>query len=652
MARPATRGTPSKRKPSTPKSSRTPTTPTPTGATTTTDGTLASFPPGVGPGSTPSLAQGKKPLSYHLISGGLVLGVLLSSSLALYSIRQLLRPTFGATAANQYSQIVLIALCAPGTLIPMLDPRIVLSIMGSAVALAPVVVYQAGRALARVEQVQELGPAVAAVLAQLLVVVPLVLCTVNLMKRWMPDQDYQLNGSIRAGFTTYAGLHSLGPIYAAILPHNDLINPCNVLSAAAVGITFLSILAPDEDPTSPADGAEGAAGGEKDVKVEKKEEGWKSSTLKMILLGLPVLLMSVPRLAVSNPFAPSGSGSDTQLRLSSCAPINYSGGPVRVLARADSVTGTLVVADNLLQGFRFLRCDNSLLGGQWLEGHEHEDGHGEETESIFAAFDLQQAVLLADRKKEVGDKALVIGLGVGTLPSALHAHGIPSTILEVDPLIPPFAREFFSFPELPTQIAEARFWLAQRTAQLANGTLSPSESNYAYVVHDVFTGGSVPGHMFAVEVFREIRQLMKPDGILAVNIVGELGGNAGRAVWLTLLAAFDQGTCRTFHDLPSAPAKGQMANLVVFCTPAPTLSFTALPKGFSKSRTTLQVLDSLPEREVTGEQMVGTISQHLEKEDWVVKEARNYMEKWTSGDVLQHWKAMRRAMPAEVWDEY
>ncbi|KZT58726.1 hypothetical protein CALCODRAFT_494641 [Calocera cornea HHB12733] len=210
---------------------------------------------------------------------------------------------------------------------------------------------------------------------------------------------------------------------------------------------------------------------------------------------------------------------------------------------------------------------------------------------------------------------------------------------------------------------------------LSNGTIAPDESGYAYVVHDVFTGGSVPAHMFAVEVFREISALMKPDGVLAVNVVGELGGNAARAVWLTLRDAFADGACRAFHDLPAPPQQGQMANLVVFCTPAPTLAFTPLPSGlaFSKSRTTLQVLGSLAEREVSGEQMVGTISQHLEKEDWVVKEARNYMDKWTAGDVLEHWKgaclfcrscrpqgliqygirvAMRKAMPAEVWDEY
>ncbi|EJT96895.1 hypothetical protein DACRYDRAFT_119717 [Dacryopinax primogenitus] len=636
MARP-TKTTPSKRKPSTTK---------PAGATTTSTSTSASVPapnaPTVGPGSRPSLAQAPRPLSYHLISGALVLSTMAASSLALFCIRQLLRPTFGATAALQYAQVVLIVLCAPSTLVPLMDPHTVLSILGSTIALTPVLVYQSSRLLARLDIIQEWGPGVGATLAQLLAVIPLTVCTVNLMKRWMPDTDYQLNGSIRAGFTTYAGMHSLGPIYAAILPHSELVNPCNLLSATAVVLAFMSIVVPDEDPHSIA-----AAAQEAGAAAEKKEKKETNTVVKMLLLGLPILFLSFPRLAISNPL---GEGN---IRMSNCAPIHsLPGEDVHVLARGESVTGTLVVGESKELGFRWLRCDASLLGGQWLDGADQEKlGHAG-GESIFAAFDLQQAVLLAEREKKADDRALVIGLGIGSLPSALYSHGVTPTILEVDPLIPPYARSYFSFPALPTQIAEARSWISQRTQARANGTLSPQDTDFAYIVHDVFTGGGVPAHMFTVEVFQELKPLLKPDGVLAVNVVGELGGNAGRAVWVTLNHAFADGKCRAFYDLPAPPKKGEMANMVVFCTPAPSLQFSPLPKTFTQSRTTQLVLGNLPEREISPEQMIGHVAESLITDDWIVREARNYMDKWTTGDVLRHWRAMRKVLPAEVWDLY
>lgn len=39
---------------------------------------------------------------------------------------------------------------------------------------------------------------------------------------------------------------------------------------------------------------------------------------------------------------------------------------LRVLNATDSVSGLVMVADNLKDGYRFIRCDHSLLGGRWL----------------------------------------------------------------------------------------------------------------------------------------------------------------------------------------------------------------------------------------------------------------------------------------------
>lgn len=52
-------------------------------------------------------------------------------------------------------------------------------------------------------------------------------------------------------------------------------------------------------------------------------------------------------------------------------------GNLRILNSTASTTGRIVVADNLVDGYRFLRCDHSLLGGRWMR-QSASDGEGVE----------------------------------------------------------------------------------------------------------------------------------------------------------------------------------------------------------------------------------------------------------------------------------
>ena len=67
---------------------------------------------------------------------------------------------------------------------------------------------------------------------------------------------------------------------------------------------------------------------------------------------------------------------------------------MNLLARTDSCTGTIVVAEDIKRGFRYLRADHSLLGGVWIG----EKAYGKEIgDSIYTAFVLQEAIRLAKR---------------------------------------------------------------------------------------------------------------------------------------------------------------------------------------------------------------------------------------------------------------
>lgn len=86
---------------------------------------------------------------------------------------------------------------------------------------------------------------------------------------------------------------------------------------------------------------------------------------------------------------------------SPCVPHQYpylaANGTIRILARSNSVTGMVLVAENLEAPFRYMRCDHSLLGGRWLVASETNKTNLELNESIYTAFILQEAVRLVEQ---------------------------------------------------------------------------------------------------------------------------------------------------------------------------------------------------------------------------------------------------------------
>jgi hypothetical protein len=91
--------------------------------------------------------------------------------------------------------------------------------------------------------------------------------------------------------------------------------------------------------------------------------------LTLFLIGNVVLSLVRPRVLPytvalpRNPLSPAGAPKDRP------AP------GIRILNSTRSITGQIVVAENVEYGYRFLRCDHSLLGGRWAR--EGKDGQTE-----------------------------------------------------------------------------------------------------------------------------------------------------------------------------------------------------------------------------------------------------------------------------------
>ena len=88
-----------------------------------------------------------------------------------------------------------------------------------------------------------------------------------------------------------------------------------------------------------------------------------------------------------------------------------------ILDRKESITGYISVLEDNQKGFRAMRCDHSLLGGEWkvpaAEGVTKKVG-----DPIYSIFTMLEAVRLVQPESPNLEKtALNIGLGIGTAPS-------------------------------------------------------------------------------------------------------------------------------------------------------------------------------------------------------------------------------------------
>ncbi|KAI9337360.1 S-adenosyl-L-methionine-dependent methyltransferase [Zopfochytrium polystomum] len=376
---------------------------------------------------------------------------------------------------------------------------------------------------------------------------------------------------------------------------------------------------------------------------------------------------------------------------------------VSLLARQESLTGYVSVlqvrVDGGKEAFRVMRCDHSLLGGEWLPtAHARKKGQTQR-ETVFSAFVLLEAVRLIEHpaKRELavagtGKSALTIGLGIGTATNALIAHGIATTIVEVDPAVYRFAKEYFGLAKNHTAIiADAAAFVAERALASRRSPPSPPPS-FDYIVHDVFTGGAEPVQLFTIEFLTDLRTLLTEDGSVAINYAGDATLPASRLILNTIYAAFD-GRCRTFRDAPPSPpppqstssstnASGDVSNMVVFCINGPRekkvrhttagAPFTfraAVPADFLGSisrRRYLQPQASLEipidyQREAAilndngDEEAGGEFARESGESAWrrwkvLRRDNLHEVERFHLKNAAIHWHIMRTVLPDGVWE--
>ena len=111
-----------------------------------------------------------------------------------------------------------------------------------------------------------------------------------------------------------------------------------------------------------------------------------------------------------------------------------------------------------------------------------------------------------DRVKSVA----LIGLAAGTIARQYTAvYGpLPIDGVEIDPEIVRVGREYFAMgePNLNVIVADGRYYLAH------------SEQRYSVIGVDAYRLPYIPPHLTTVEFFRQVREHLTDDGVVAVNV--------------------------------------------------------------------------------------------------------------------------------------
>ncbi|PBL02705.1 spermidine synthase [Armillaria gallica] len=353
--------------------------------------------------------------------------------------------------------------------------------------------------------------------------------------------------------------------------------------------------------------------------------------------------------------------------------------PLQIHSSVQSTTGLIVVGqaldlsnsdpnhpDDKMSHVRYLRAAHSFLGGVWmgpkimtLEGipplrdsHNHRLG-----DSIYGVFTLQEAARLVNSTaKTEWENALVIGLGAGISATSFHRHNMSLTIVEIDPAVYDAARQWFGLPDPGrgnVYLEDARSWAAHKHASAdagVQGTL------YDIVVHDCFSGGGVPEHIYTMEFWSDLKSTIHPDGVLVVNFVGHVKSEPMRMISYTLSKAF--GRCRAFHDvvmadLPEDQYETEYINIVFFCTmtTSPLTFRSATSEDFLGSPLRRYILSTLNAREINLNVIKEGITAE-EEEKYILIDENNSLGRLQEAQGQHHWTLMRDVLPDIFWETY
>jgi predicted membrane-bound spermidine synthase len=139
-----------------------------------------------------------------------------------------------------------------------------------------------------------------------------------------------------------------------------------------------------------------------------------------------------------------------------------------------------------------------------------------------------------------GSKALLIGLGGGSIAKQFELRNLDYDAVEIDGRLPELAKQYFGLKGTGRLIVDD-----------GRHYINKCREQYDLVIIDALLGENVPSHLLSVECFSRIKEMLKPGGKVFIEFDGIVEGDNGQAqkmLYNTLVKAGYQ--CTVFSSIP------------------------------------------------------------------------------------------------------
>jgi hypothetical protein len=153
----------------------------------------------------------------------------------------------------------------------------------------------------------------------------------------------------------------------------------------------------------------------------------------------------------------------------------------------------------------------------------------------------------------------------------------------------------------------------------------------------------VPSALFTQECWKEVKSVLAPQGVVAINYAGNITSRASHLVLSTILSTFAH--CRAFED---GPPHSDFRNIIIFCSADTPLVFRKpidtdylhYPSPAIRAR----ALETFDRFEID---LRGT-----DRRAVVVDGKESILDNAQLSEVTEHWVKMKQVLPIETWAQY
>jgi len=140
-----------------------------------------------------------------------------------------------------------------------------------------------------------------------------------------------------------------------------------------------------------------------------------------------------------------------------------------------------------------------------------------------------------------GSEALLLGLGGGSVAQQMRKLDFNVTVVELDPRIQRVAQKYFAVPtDAEYVIDDARRYIRR------------SARSFDIIFFDMYQGEFPPTHVITVESLQEVKRVLRPGGVVLLNVVGRIDSEESETVRSMIKTFRAAGfRCRAIYNFDS-----------------------------------------------------------------------------------------------------